>query len=64
MESKGLCLDRVQAGGLWVVMVGALRPHRRISVRLKSPLINLTYVPKLHILRMIPIRLKPNAVQE
>ena len=36
MESKGLCLDRAQAGGLGG---GGVRPaaHRRISLRLKSP---------------------------
>lgn len=36
MESKGLCLDRAQAGGLGG---SSVRPttHRRISPRLKSP---------------------------
>lgn len=30
---------------------------------IKEPLINLTYVPKLHMRRMIPITLKPNSVE-
>lgn len=30
---------------------------------IKEPLINLTYVPKLHMQRMIPISLKPNSMQ-
>lgn len=65
MESKGLCLDRAQAGGLEVV-VGAQCPlsHAQENFStIKEPLINLTYVPKLHMRRMIPIRLKPNSVQ-
>lgn len=36
MESKGLCLDRAQAGGLGGPSVRSAT-HRRISPRLKSP---------------------------
>lgn len=49
MESKGLCLDRAQAGGLEVVVAGAQRllSHAQENFStIKEPLINLTYVPK------------------
>lgn len=51
MESKGLCLDRAQAGGLEVVVVVAgaqcLLSHAQENFStIKEPLINLTYVPK------------------
>lgn len=64
MESKGLCLDRSQAGGL--VWGPSVRPatHRFFFFStIKEPLINLTYMPKVHMRRMIPIRLKSNSVQ-
>lgn len=49
MESKGLCLDRAQAGGLEEVVAGAQRllSHAQENFStIKEPLINLTYVPK------------------
>lgn len=66
MESKGPCLDAAQAWGSWTEGVGgSSRPNHaqeKFST-IKEPLINLTYVPKLHMRRMIPISLKPNSVQ-
>lgn len=63
MESKGLCLDRAQAGGLWWRAQRAPGQAQENFSTIKEPLINPTYVPKLHMRRMIPIRLKPNSVQ-
>lgn len=66
MESKGLCLDTAQAWGSLTEGVGRSSPPNHAQEKfstIKEPLINLTYVPKLHIRRMIPISLKPNSVQ-
>lgn len=70
MESKGLCLDRAHVGGLEVLVARGVEgdcdraaAQRENFFTIKEPLINLTYVPKLHMRRMIPIRLKPNSVQ-
>lgn len=47
--------------------MGAQRPPSHAQIfffsTIKEPLINLTYMPKVHMRRMIPIRLKSNSVQ-
>lgn len=62
MESKRSVLR--QSPG-WGSGVGGRPPSctQENFSTIKEPLINLTYVPKLHMRRMIPIRLKPNSVQ-
>lgn len=59
MESKGLCSDTAQVEGVGLVVWSGEENYSTI----KEFLINLMYVPKVHMRRMIPIRLKPNSVQ-
>ena len=52
-----------QSLGLGVSEEGEANHAQENFSTIKESLINLTYVPKLYMQRMIPISLKPNSVQ-